>query len=421
MELHVGILKASKIAFSFQGEYSYGGYLFQGAQNIELCGKQISFNGTLYDSLTFTPQQLEECAFSLEDVVIGIGFHWERKERQSFRATLRLVVDGDAIQAINDIDLEMYLLSVISSEMSATSSLELLKAHAVISRSWVAAPIVNGASATIPCDDAEQIWYERDAHTLFDVCADDHCQRYQGITRASTDAVREALEATRGEVLLYEDKICDARFSKCCGGIAETFENCWAPTPHPYLLGVVDTPQGEVRKEPMNEAEAMEFIAHKEPTCFCNTNDSTILRQVLNHYDQETPDFYRWEVGYSNEELSALIRQKTGVDYGTVTDLIPLQRGVSGRIIRLKIVGSKKTQVIGKELEIRRALSTSHLYSSAFIVTRLADGGFLLHGAGWGHGVGLCQIGAAVMAHQGYSYREILEHYYRNSSISRRW
>jgi SpoIID/LytB domain protein len=315
---------------------------------------------------------------------------------------LRLVVEADHICAINVLPVESYLTSVISSEMSATSSLELLKAHAVISRSWLLAQINkkkklesgegNNFFSFIKKDDELIRWYDREDHTIFDVCADDHCQRYQGITKANSKQVEEAIRQTRGQILMSDDEICDARFSKCCGGKTEEFQYCWEDTPKPYLLSVNDP--------------------------FCNTNDAKVLREVLNDYDQETPDFYRWTVEYTSKELTELIKNKLKMDLGEITDLVPLERGKSGRIWKLQIVGTERSFTIGKELEIRRALSESHLYSSAFDVEKQGDR-FILHGKGWGHGVGLCQIGAAVMGELGYSYDEILLYYYRGAEIKR--
>ena len=318
-----------------------------------------------------------------------------------FEGTLHLVVEADKIVAINELPVEKYLTSVISSEMSATSSLEFLKAHAVISRSWLLAQMEkrqqreNGSDSFfsfIKKDDEIIRWYDREDHTIFDVCADDHCQRYQGITKANNAHVVEAISATRGQILTYGDEICDARFSKCCGGETEEFQYCWEDTPKPYLVSFHDP--------------------------YCNTNDKHILSQVLNDFDQETPDFYRWKVEYTKAELSELVNRKLKDDFGEIIDLIPVARGKSGRIWKLKIVGTKKTLTIGKELEIRRALSETHLYSSAFDVVKEGDK-FVLNGKGWGHGVGLCQIGAAVMGEQGKTYDEILLFYYRNAKIEK--
>ena len=396
----VGIVSAQKIHFSLNGDYVAKGEVIQGEQTVEFSEGGILWNGNQYRSLTFTPQ-FPQSSFSLYDVTIGVNFHWERKETQVFLGTLRLVVEADKITAINELPVESYLASVISSEMKATAGLELLKAHAVISRSWLLAQMKrreenkeqkNGFFSFIKKDDELIRWYDREDHTIFDVCADDHCQRYQGITKQTSKAVEQALKATRGQILCDGDDICDARFSKCCGGITEEFQYCWEDTPKPYLVSVEDP--------------------------FCNTNDKAVLSQVLNDYDQETNDFYRWTVEYTTDEISNLINEKLKDDFGTITDLIPLERGKSGRIWKLKIVGTKKTFTIGKELEIRRALSESHLYSSAFDVEK-TDKGFRLNGKGWGHGVGLCQIGAAVMGQQGYRYDEILLHYYRGAEIKR--
>ena len=396
----VGIVSAQKIHFSLNGAYVAKGEVIQGDQTVEFSEGGILWNGNQYRSLTFTPQSAQS-SFSLYDVTIGVNFHWERKETQVFLGTLRLVVESDKITAINELPVESYLASVISSEMKATAGLELLKAHAVISRSWLLAQMKrreenkeqkNGFFSFIKKDDELIRWYDREDHTIFDVCADDHCQRYQGITKQTSKAVEQALKATRGQILCNGDDICDARFSKCCGGVTEEFQYCWEDTPKPYLVSVEDP--------------------------FCNTHDKAVLSQVLNDYDLETNDFYRWTVEYSVDELSQLVNEKLKDDFGTIIDLIPLERGKSGRIWKLKIVGTKKTFTIGKELEIRRALSESHLYSSAFDVEK-TDKGFRLHGKGWGHGVGLCQIGAAVMGQQGYRYDEILLHYYRNAEIKK--
>jgi len=369
-------------------------------------------------------------------VVIGINFHWERKEDQQFKGSLEFIVENEKLTAINILPLEDYLISVISSEMSAASSLELLKAHAIISRSWILAQIKKGkelkeASETYQSssETADEYirWYDREDHQNFDVCADDHCQRYQGITRQSTALVEKAVSETRGMLLMYDGKICDARFSKSCGGISETFENVWEPEVHPYLQSVVDNPESPVGFETdlTREAAAEKWIRNN-PAAFCNTHDKEILSQVLNDYDQETTDFYRWELHYMQEDLAELVSRKTGHDFGAIVDLIPVERGKSGRLIKLKIVGTKFTMTIGKELEIRKILSESHLYSSAFVIDKLnitdgIPGEFRLTGAGWGHGVGLCQIGAAMMGAQGYKYDEILMHYFRGATISKEY
>ena len=347
-----------------------------------------------------TPET-SDAAFAIDDVMIGIGFHWERKERQVFRGALRLV-RREGLTAINDVSLEEYVTSVISSEMSASCPLELLKAHALISRSWLCYPKLNPESAGKGNESQRSEleisrWYGREAHLDFDVCADDHCQRYQGITKVYSAAAFEAVRATNGEVLWHAGKVCDARFSKCCGGVTEEYRTAWEDREVPYLVSVPDTDdKGNV---------------------YCDTHDGALLAQILPGFDQETQDFYRWTVKYSGEEIRALVLAREGEDLGVVETLEPLQRGPSGRIIRLRIQGARKSLIIGKELEIRRALSRSHLYSSAFDVERQGDL-LVLHGKGWGHGVGLCQIGAAVMASRGKHYREILEHYYPGTSIA---
>ena len=395
----VGIVSGQKIVFELNGNYTAKGETLVGMQTVELAEGGLLWRGQNYRSLRFKPQD-DDASFTLHDVTIGVGFHWERQEKQTFRGMLRLVVEADKVLAINELPVEQYLESVISSEMSATSSPELLKAHAVISRSWLLCQMENrqkegrdkGNSffSFVKKDDELLRWYDREDHTLFDVCADDHCQRYQGITRASSPAVAEAIKATRGQVLMSDNELCDARFSKCCGGQTEEFQYCWENIKKPYLVSVSDP--------------------------FCHTSDRRILSQVLNDYDQETPDFYEWTVAYTQEELTELVNRTTKLDLGDIVDLIPLDRGTSGRIWRLQLVGTKRSFIIGKELEIRRALSETHLYSSAFDVEK-RDNRFILHGRGWGHGVGLCQIGAAVMGEKGYDYDDILLYYYRGAEI----
>ena len=415
-QVTVGIVSAEEIHFTLNQPYMAKGETIEGAQKVSFAEGSILWNGRQYRELTFVPQS-GDASFSIDDVTIGVHFHWERKETQVFQGVLRLVVEADKICAINELPVENYLTSVISSEMNATSSPEFLKAHAVISRSWLLAQMekrkqlkdgTNSFFSFIKKDDELIRWYDREDHSIFDVCADDHCQRYQGITKATNNHVAEAVRDTRGQILMFGDEICDARFSKCCGGVTEEFQYCWEDTPKPYLVSVPDT------------ADAANPAA--EP--FCNTHDEHILKQVLNDYDQETPDFYRWEVSYTQEQLSALVSEKLKMDFGKILDLIPLERGKSGRISKLRIVGTDKEFTIGKELEIRRALSESHLYSSNFEVEteRNASGEpvrITLKGAGWGHGVGLCQIGAAVMGERGYHYNEILLHYYRGAEIKR--
>ena len=408
-QVAVGIVSGQQVVFALNGHYTAKGEVLTGMQTVEQTEGGLLWRGQQYRELRFLPQG-DDASFTLHDVTIGVGFHWERQESQTFRGALRLVVEAGKVLAINELPVEQYLESVISSEMSATSSPELLKAHAVISRSWllyqmkkredsVKSKEERGFFSFVKKDDELLRWYDREDHTLFDVCADDHCQRYQGITRASSPAVAEAIKATRGQVLMYDGELCDARFSKCCGGQTEEFQYCWENIKKPYLVSVSDP--------------------------FCHTNDRRILSQVLNDYDQETPDFYEWQVEYTQEELTELVNRKTKLDLGEIQDLIPLDRGKSGRIWRLQIVGSKGSFIIGKELEIRRALSETHLYSSAFEVEKVKpllnilhpSVKFVLHGHGWGHGVGLCQIGAAVMGEKGYDYDDILLYYYRGAEI----
>ncbi|MBF1570292.1 MAG: DUF4922 domain-containing protein [Prevotella sp.] len=428
----VGIVSGDEIRFQLNGTYTIGNKEVTGKQTVKFKDGQILWDSADYTELCFTPQN-DDISFTLEDVTIGVDFHWERKEAQTFLGKLRFVVDGDKLWAINELPVERYLASVISSEMSATSSLELLKAHAVISRSWLLVQMrrrkaiemgVQTASAPVKVSDEEGVvWYDSDAHTLFDVCADDHCQRYQGITKATSPHVEEAIKATRGQLLMNGKEICDARFSKCCGGVSEEYEYCWDNTHKPYLLSVVDNaPLGTAPEIDLTDEKTAQKWILSSPEAFCNTKDAAVLGQVLNNYDQETQDFYRWTVDFKQSELAELIRRKSGLDFGEIIDLQPLERGKSGRITRLKIVGTKFTRIIGKELEIRRTLSESHLYSSAFVVERSevvnnVPQHFHLVGAGWGHGVGLCQIGAAVMGEKGYLYTEILHHYYQNAAI----
>jgi SpoIID/LytB domain protein len=410
-DINVGILSSKKINFELHGEFkSYG------KENI------------------FVPHDFEIESFLLRDVRIGINFHWQRKEKERFNGSLRLLKDGDTIVAINIIPAESYLTSVVSSEMSARSSLQLLKSHAIISRSWLLAQIIKSKKIKNKKEtyssgyqnEGEIIrWYGREDHILFDVCADDHCQRYQGITKVFTEAARLAVKQTSGVVLISENNICDARYSKSCGGITESFENVWEPVKHSYLKSVID-----YKFEPENynldftsEVNARKWIKGN-PSAFCNTHDKKILSQVLIDYDQATDDFYRWKVEYRQQEISKIIISKTGLDFGNIIDLIPLERGFSGRLIKLKIIGTKKSLIIGKELEIRRILSKTHLYSSAIIIEKedIVENipqKFSIYGAGWGHGVGLCQIGAAVMAAKGYQFDEILLHYFSNTKLKK--
>lgn len=423
----VGIVSGERISFSLNGQYTVNGKTTSGEQLATVGHGFVMWNGKPYTEIRFEPTTAD-CSFSLKDVTIGVNFHWERKETQTFLGSMRLLADNGKIWAINELPVETYLESVISSEMSATSNLFLLMAHAVISRSWLLRNMRHGISNSTPITSFSDIsrlikWYDHTDHTLFDVCADDHCQRYQGITMETSPNAKVAVQKTRGQVLAYDGEICDARFSKCCGGAMEEFQYCWEDSPKPYLKGIGDSPSEKIPDLAIEE-NARKWIL-SEPESFCNTKDKRILSQVLNNYDQETTDFYRWQVEYTQSELSALVKRKTGIDFGDVTDLIPMKRGTSGRIYELKIVGTKRTMTIGKELEIRRALSETHLYSSAFVVEKRTIDQispiFHLTGAGWGHGVGLCQIGAAVMGDKGYSYEEILKHYYPGATIESAW
>lgn len=437
--IQVGILlNQPKIDFELLSTYQLKGEkISTGNYSVEISDGKILFKGSLYDEITFEADDLHTDSFELKDVIIGVNFHWERKENQRFIGSLKFIVEENGITAINVVLLEDYLTSVISSEMSATSSVELLKAHAVISRSWLLAQIQKNKSIVADYQTSfvtptEMVrWYDREDHKNFDVCADDHCQRYQGITKQSTELVKEVIAQTRGEILTYGEAICDARFSKCCGGVMETFENVWEPTPHPYLQGKADSEAAISEPQAMlpdltDEEEAEQWI-RTSPPAFCNTQDAKVLQLVLNDYDQKTSDFYRWKITYSQQELANLIRKRSGIDYGEIIALEPLERGVSGRIIRLKIIGTKRVMSIGKELKIRRTLSKSHLYSSAFVVDadNENDEGipqqFTLTGAGWGHGVGLCQIGAAMMAEKGYDYNVILNHYFPTAEIEKNY
>ena len=439
--VNVGIVSGQKIHFSLNKPYLAKGEMVTGEQEVAFSEGGILWNGNQYSSLTFHPQSAD-ASFSLSDVTIGVNFHWERKETQTFLGTLHFVVESDKICAINELPVERYLESVISSEMSATSSLELLKAHAVISRSWLLAQMKkrrevaesgNNFFSFVKKDDRLIRWYDREDHTIFDVCADDHCQRYQGITKETSPHVAEAIRQTKGQILMDGDDICDARFSKCCGGVTEEFQYCWEDTPKNYLSSVRDIMQGvksvgSAVPAPLpslqDEAAADAWI-RSNPPAFCNTTDKKILSQVLNDYDQETADFYRWKVTLTQEKLKQLLDEKLKMNFGDILDLQAEERGKSGRISKLRIVGTEKTFVIGKELEIRRALSDTHLYSSAFVVDRcdIDEKGipqrFDIIGAGWGHGVGLCQIGAAVMGEEGFDYDAILLHYYQGAEIKK--
>ena len=432
-KLEVGIMSSDEITFEIISDGA-------GPQKVSYQEGKICYNGALYDELTFEAQtestMFAEPSFILHDVTIGVDFHWERKITQKFAGTLKFIVEKGKVTAVDIVGVEDYLLSVISSEMKSSAGLEFLKAHAVISRSWVMAQIAHrsrSAGDDIPGATPSQLdstpavvthldsmfgsgeavggdsgkekeyikWFDHEDHVKFDVCADDHCQRYQGLSMAVGQTVRKAIDQTWGQVLTYGGEICDARFSKCCGGRMELFSTCWEDKDYPYLQPLPDTP---------GETEGGEV--------FCDTSDEKVLSQVLNDYDLETKDFYRWRTEYSRSEVSNLIRRRSGIDFGTVRDLVPLETGPSGRIRKLRIEGDKETMVAGKELIIRKWLSESHLKSSAFKITWKGDK-LILDGSGWGHGVGLCQIGAAVMASKGYHYDEILNHYYPGAKIER--
>lgn len=370
-KISVGLLSAKEICFEIISDGA-------GPQTVKWHDGRISYNGMLYDELYFDSMTLStlfaEASFILYDVVIGIDFHWQQKRTFKYAGGLKFIVEGDRITAVNCIGMEDYLMSVISSEMKSSASIELLKAHAVISRSWLKARLRD----------------HKAGHEHFDVCADDHCQRYQGLTMAVGDDVCRAIDRTWGQVLEYGGDICDTRYSKCCGGRTELFSTCWEDVDLPYLQSVEDP--------------------------FCDCENSSILSQVLNDYDLHTADFHDWTVQYTTDELSELVRARTGIDFGTIVALEAVERGPSGRIKYLRITGTLREEVIGKELAIRKALSSSHLKSSAFEIEKSPDG-FVLKGRGWGHGVGLCQIGAAAMAAQGYDYRQILSHYYVGAEI----
>ncbi len=439
--IKVGIMEGQEIFFTLEGNFKLEktnailtGKCKAIKSELGICLKWTGEGFFELDELLLDPVDPEKDKFELHDVTIGINFHWERKENQIFKGSLHVISDGEILYAINTLSIEDYLISVISSEMSATSSLELLKAHAVISRSWLLAQVQKNRSlqsnqkkyqTTFSTDDELVKWYDREDHTHFDVCADDHCQRYQGITRTTTPLVERAVKETWGEILAYDGSICDARFSKCCGGVTEIFENAWEPVNHPYLQKLVDSdqyPDGfSLNLE--EESAATKWILGN-PIAFCNSSDKKVLKQVLNDYDQETNDFFRWKVIYTQEELSHLVNFRSGINFGTITELVPIARGTSGRLTQLKIVGTLKTMIVGKELQIRKWLSKSHLYSSAFVVEKQeVDGSihFVLRGAGWGHGVGLCQIGAAVMGDKGYTYQQILLHYFREAGLELRY
>jgi len=437
--ISIGILSAPQINFDLYGDFTTPGIskklsgrftaIIDNGKIVVAKEDGNSFSGK---EIIITPDELETESFLLRDVVIGKNFHWEKKENQRFRGELKLIIENNNITAVNNILIEEYLSSVISSEMSANSSLELLKAHAIVSRGWLLAQlekkINNGAHKSVNefITEKEIIrWYDREDHTNYDLCADDHCQRYQGVSKIINDNAVNAIEATRGLVLKYDEVICDTRYSKCCGGMSEGFENVWEPVKHNYLSPIVDYKfeLDGIDYDLTQDIPAERWIK-SNPHAFCNTNDPKILSQILVDSDRPTNNFFRWRVEYSQEELSQIIKEKSGIDFGNILDLIPVERGYSGRILKLKIIGDKKTFIIGKELEIRKTLSKSHLYSSGFIVHKEGIKNnipqkFILDGAGWGHGVGLCQIGAAVMGESGYNFDEILLHYFKGAKIQK--
>lgn len=433
-QLKVGICAAKNISINLLNEYYiknigttlFGRYFLRfNNDSVELLdsGDNLIYKG---EEISFHPSIKKENTFEIEDVIIGINFHWEKKERQKFNGNIKFIIENDSLRAINTVKIEDYLLSVISSEMNATAPVEYLKSHAIISRSWVLSRIASENQKDmhfIENDEKRIKWYGREEHINFDVCADDHCQRYQGITRACTSAVKDAIDETRGIVLYSNNAICDARFSKCCGGVSENFENVWEDEKIEYLSTIIDSEDQSTVLDLRKEDDARKWITY-ESDSFCNVKDKTLLSKILNDYDYSTSNFYRWEIEYSQEELSNLLLERSGIDFGEIKRIIPLKRGASGRIYELQVDGTKKTFIFGKELEIRKVLSKSHLYSSAFIVDykkikRDIPQVFIFKGSGWGHGVGLCQIGAASMIDKGYNHEEVLKHYFNKSELKR--
>lgn len=425
-KIQVGILSRPYVTFTLHEPYNCEQLIVSGEQQVSCIGNELVWNGRRYPELVLTPER--KGRFSIPNVTIGIRFHWQKEEQQTFLGGIRLVPDQGQVVLINHIDVEDYLSSVISSEMNADCPFEFLKASAIISRSWILSQLrhkqqTTASNGVCGSENEHEIirWYERNDHRLFDVCADDHCQRYQGIGRITSNRSIQAVTETRGEVLLHDYEICDARFSKCCGGMTEKYASCWEDTDVPYLTAHTDrdpSAAGDLHEED----KAHQWIESR-PDCFCNTDDRELLQQILNNYDQTTNDFFRWEVSYNQQDLAELIRRKSDIDFGDILDLTPIERGPGGHLVRLLITGSRCSRIIGKELEIRRILSKTHLYSSAFHVIRHGNGpvpeGFTLRGAGWGHGVGMCQIGAAVMGKKGYGYRQILQHYYPHTEIKK--
>jgi SpoIID/LytB domain protein len=438
-EISVGILTEEKIVFELYGDFKTTGLKqsFSGRFNAEVNEQRIICRKgeekiEISDEIVFKPADENTDSFLIKDVIIGVKFHWERKEKQRFTGSLKLKRVENKIVVINILPVEKYLTSVISSEMSSKSSIQLLKSHAIVSRSWILAQLEKSITSknknyqTHFESESELIkWYDRGEHLLFDVCADDHCQRYQGITKIFSNTALTAIDETRGIVLIFNNNICDTRYSKSCGGVTESFNNVWEQKEYKYLSSVVDY---KYYPENFNLNFSDENIARKwikgNPSGYCNTSDQKILSQVLVDFDQETKDFYRWKIEYTQKELSGIIKSKSNIDFGDIVDIVPVERGDSSRLIKIKIIGTKKTLIIGKELEIRRILSQSHLYSSAIIIDKsdIRDNipqKFIISGAGWGHGVGLCQIGAAVMASIGYQFDEILLHYFKDAKLKK--
>jgi len=444
-EISVGILSETSLNFELYGDFKSPGFrnTFSGRFTAAVQDDKIVITrGTdrleVTNEIIFEPQDPGVESFLIRDVTIGVDFHWQRKQKERFTGALKLLKENDKVTVINVLPIENYLASVVSSEMSSKSELQLLKAHAIVSRSWIISQLMKPKANQGPRskNDADVLntesgedeiikWYDRQDHTSFDVCADDHCQRYQGITKIFTENARKAVAQTYGIVLVENNRVCDTRYSKSCGGISEAFENVWEPVKYDYLSSVID-----YKFEPENydldftqERNAVKWIKSK-PNSYCNTDDKKILAQVLLDYDQETTDFFRWKVEYTQQELADIIKSKSGLDFGDIIDLEPVERGYSARLTRLRIKGTKKTLVIGKELEIRRILSPTHLYSSAIIaekddIVNDIPQKFIIYGAGWGHGVGMCQIGAAVMAERGHLFDEILLHYFKNARLKK--
>jgi len=433
-KIKVGICLGTKITINLLNEYYIKniGILLYGRYNALISNDIITIfdsgDNVIYSNkeISILPSKQDKNTFEIEDVTIGIDFHWEKKENQRFCGDLDLIIEDNNVSAINNVKIEKYLVSVISSEMNANASEEYLKTHAIISRSWVLSRIDADKQKKFNFEDTDTKrikWYGREEHSNFDVCADDHCQRYQGITRASTNNVINAIEATKGTVLYSNNEICDARFSKCCGGVSEDFENVWEDEKVEYLTAIKDSASNQIKIDLTNEEKAKEWIK-TTPDAFCNITDSNLLSTVLNDYDVTTTNFYRWHICYSQKEISEIIKERSGIDFGQVIKLTPLKRGRSGRIYELEVVGTKKTYIFGKELEIRKVLSKSHLYSSAFVIEygeydNNIPNQINIYGAGWGHGVGLCQIGAVKMIEEGYNHEKVLKHYFKGAELKK--